>query len=305
MGPVWDNVTPPIPLLLPSLLFEAVDHLRKGFMQKSCTRKVRWSAFYHNAKRHQQRAQLHAVGYVAQNLACEVAELEQSSVMQAKLPSWKALENDAEDDFSSPSFFSTSFTPDVFQVQGFGTCCGYPVKGYNGSTEAQNVPVNPASGGNGVSSSGWLFLQCLNDYCPILDTYAPGYGISDWFQQLWKVSWPFWEDLSCGQSCGQIECLLAKKDLYVLVVLLRQKGLLCCLFISQFMIFFWGLDCLSKKKLLDCLQDCLLFGSSLYKCPPDFWSCWPAILRQFDECPSYHFEGSVFSKALGRPRAVI
>lgn len=82
----------------------------------------------------------------------------------------------------------TYMTGMSFQVQGFGTCCGYPVKGYNGSTAAQDVAINPVSGGNGVSSSGWLFLQCLNDYCPILATYAPGYGISDWFQQLWKVS---------------------------------------------------------------------------------------------------------------------
>ena len=56
-----------------------------------------------------------------------------------------------------------------------------------------NTPPNPASGGNGISSSGWLFTVCLNDYCPILEGYAPamgGNGISTWFQQLWKVSAP-------------------------------------------------------------------------------------------------------------------
>ena len=53
-----------------------------------------------------------------------------------------------------------------------------------------NTPPNPASGGNGISSSGWLFTVCLNDYCPVLNSYAPavgGNGISTWFQQLWKV----------------------------------------------------------------------------------------------------------------------
>jgi len=71
-------------------------------------------------------------------------------------------------------------------VQGFGTCCGYPVKGYE---TGGKTPPNPASGGNGISSSGWLFTVCLNDYCPVLNGYAPamgGNGISTWFQQLWK-----------------------------------------------------------------------------------------------------------------------
>ena len=63
------------------------------------------------------------------------------------------------------------------------------MKGYNSSDGAANTPTNPASGGTGISSSGWLFLQCLNNYCPVLDGYAPGYGISTWFQQLWKVYW--------------------------------------------------------------------------------------------------------------------
>ena len=73
----------------------------------------------------------------------------------------------------------------LVQVQGFGTCCGYPVKGYNTSG---GTPINPASGGNGTTPSGWVFTVCLNNYCPILNTYAPGYGISTWFQRLWEVS---------------------------------------------------------------------------------------------------------------------
>lgn len=72
----------------------------------------------------------------------------------------------------------------ALQVQGFGTCCGYPVNGFdNGGASAPN----PASGGNGVSSSGWLFSVCENGNCQALDKYAPDYGISGWFQRLWEV----------------------------------------------------------------------------------------------------------------------
>lgn len=84
----------------------------------------------------------------------------------------------------------------LWQVQGFGTCCGYPVQGYNSS--GVSAP-NPASGGNAISSNGWLFSVCENDNCPVLDSYDPNYGIAVWFQQLWKVCSILHKDCS---SCG-------------------------------------------------------------------------------------------------------
>ena len=85
---------------------------------------------------------------------------------------------------STAVLFCTCLQCNQSQVQGFGTCCGYPVQGFE--TDGASAP-NPASGGNGISSSGWLFSVCENGNCPALDKYAPDYGISTWFQQLWKV----------------------------------------------------------------------------------------------------------------------
>ena len=67
------------------------------------------------------------------------------------------------------------------QVQGFGTCCGYPVEGYkNGGTSTG------ASGGGAISPNGWLFPICTREpaRCRVLDGYDVGNGIATWWDRL-------------------------------------------------------------------------------------------------------------------------
>ena len=71
-------------------------------------------------------------------------------------------------------------------TQGFGTCCGYPVTGYNSS----GLSGPGLSGGSAISPNGWLFDICLEaQRCSILDSYDANYGIAPWFTRLWQVTW--------------------------------------------------------------------------------------------------------------------
>ena len=68
-------------------------------------------------------------------------------------------------------------------TEGFGTCCGYPVTGYNNS----GASGPGLSGGSAISPNGWIFDVCQDNRCAVLDGYDPGYGIALWFLQLWTV----------------------------------------------------------------------------------------------------------------------
>ena len=87
------------------------------------------------------------------------------------------------------------FGPAWSYGQGMGTCCGYPVQGFNSSSS----PSSPAagggggggggsggfSGGGGTTPNGFLFTLCLVDgRCPSLDGYDRGNGFSPWFVAL-------------------------------------------------------------------------------------------------------------------------
>ncbi|KAK9802916.1 hypothetical protein WJX73_006542 [Symbiochloris irregularis] len=68
-------------------------------------------------------------------------------------------------------------------VQGFGTCCGYPITGY-----LENGTSGPGiSGGSAISPNGWLFNICLEpERCQVLEGYDAQNGIALWFVRLWQ-----------------------------------------------------------------------------------------------------------------------
>ena len=62
-----------------------------------------------------------------------------------------------------------------------GTCCGYPVDGYQ-----RGGASTGASGGGAVSPNGWLFPICTREprRCAVLDGYDKGNGFAAWFDGL-------------------------------------------------------------------------------------------------------------------------
>ena len=63
---------------------------------------------------------------------------------------------------------------------GFGTCCGFPVNGFNDGGNS-----NGSSGGSAISPSGWLFNICNEtSRCD----HQPNFPLALWFVQLWEVS---------------------------------------------------------------------------------------------------------------------
>eukprot|EP00884_Botryococcus_braunii_P020798 jgi/Botrbrau1/7401/Bobra.0112s0002.1 len=68
-------------------------------------------------------------------------------------------------------------------LQGFGTCCGYPVTGYlNDGISGPGI-----SGGSAISPNGWIFNICLEpERCKVLESYDPDNGIAPWFVRLWE-----------------------------------------------------------------------------------------------------------------------
>ena len=63
---------------------------------------------------------------------------------------------------------------------GFGTCCGFPVNGFNNGGNS-----NGTSGGSAISPSGWLFNICNEtSRCD----HAPNFPLALWFVRLWEVS---------------------------------------------------------------------------------------------------------------------
>ena len=61
---------------------------------------------------------------------------------------------------------------------GFGTCCGFPVNGFE-----NNGISNGSSGGSAISPEGWLFNICNEtSRC----SHAPNFPLATWFIRLWE-----------------------------------------------------------------------------------------------------------------------
>ncbi|KAL3138924.1 hypothetical protein ABBQ32_005741 [Trebouxia sp. C0010 RCD-2024] len=94
---------------------------------------------------------------------------------------------------------------------GFGTCCGFPVDGFNNGGVS-----NGTSGGSAISPSGWLFNICNEtSRC----THDPSFPLALWFVRLWEdpafvqdcvARWTqmraiAWSDASIAASLSQVQ----------------------------------------------------------------------------------------------------
>lgn len=63
---------------------------------------------------------------------------------------------------------------------GFGTCCGFPVDGFENGGDSDGD-----SGGSAISPQGWLFNICNEtSRC----SHQPAFPLASWFIRLWQVS---------------------------------------------------------------------------------------------------------------------
>ena len=82
---------------------------------------------------------------------------------------------------------------------GFGTCCGFPVNGFENGGQS-----NGSSGGSAISPSGWLFNICNEtSRC----AHQPAFPLALWFIRLWEVSWQFIVVIDSSDSDGCSECV--------------------------------------------------------------------------------------------------
>ena len=69
--------------------------------------------------------------------------------------------------------------PNWSPKNGFGTCCGFPVNGFENDGQS-----NGSSGGSAISPSGWLFNICNEtSRC----SHQPAFPLALWFIRLWEV----------------------------------------------------------------------------------------------------------------------